>query len=63
MENQKTYLSYRELSILTGLNINTLYSFVRKKQIPHERITSRLVRFNKNEILKWIESKHVSVNC
>lgn len=61
MEIQKAYLSYSELSQLTGLNINTLYSFVRKKQIPHERITSRLVRFNKAKILEWIDSKQVQI--
>lgn len=61
MDNEKKVLSYKDVSEMTGLNINTLYSYVRKQMIPHKRFSTRMVRFEKNEIETWWNEKRVPI--
>ena len=58
MENQSNneYLSYDELSKVLGLPKGTLYSLVSRNQIPHIRISKRLVRFPKAKINEWLKA-------
>ena len=56
-------LTYQEVSALTGVRESTLYSLVCRKQIPHIRLSGRMVRFNYDEVLTWIEAHRVGVSA
>ena len=47
-------LTYAEMEALTGIKRNTLYAMVSKKQIPHVRLSRRIVRFREDEVRRWI---------
>lgn len=53
-------LNYKETSNFLGIKISTLYSLVCRKQIPHHRFSSRLVRFHPKELSQWIEDNKVN---
>ena len=57
---ERRYLGIKELSEYIGIKVNTIYSWVSQKKIPHKKI-GRLVRFDLIEINPWIESKSVDV--
>lgn len=46
-------MNYVETSVLTGAPLGTLYTWVRKRQIPHLRLGPRTVVFERAEILRW----------
>lgn len=54
-------VGYSRTSYETGLPIGTLYSMVSRKQIPHVRLGPRLVRFDLEEIRRWIEKRRVPI--
>lgn len=54
------YLDYREAADLLGLKVATLYSKVSRKEIPHIRLSPRLVRFERSALEAWIASCRVS---
>ena len=54
---KKEYLTYRQVSEMLGLSMNTLYSMVHRKLIPFLRISDRIVRFERGEIEAWLESR------
>lgn len=54
-------LTYAQLGEVIGFPLGTLYSMVKKKQIPHVRLGRRLVRFRRNEIERWLQSRSVPV--
>lgn len=56
---KRTFLSYKEAAQALGVPVGTVHSLVHQQRIPHLRLGKRLVRFDENEILKWIESKRV----
>lgn len=58
-ENKYLWGDYKKCSNWTGIPIGTLYPMVGNQQIPHHRYGLRLVRFNFNEILEWMNSKKV----
>jgi len=60
MMNDDVMLDYADAAALTGIKLNTLYSMVAKKQIPHVRITTRLVRFSRRALLAWLEERTVT---
>ena len=49
-------LTVAEVAKLTGFSEGTLRHWVSQHRIPVVRFSSRCVRFNRNEILKWIEA-------
>lgn len=53
---------YKGTSQLTGLPTGTLYSLVSRGQIPHIRLGPRLVRFDEDEILKWLKKHEIAVS-
>ena len=53
------FLSYDDLSSYLGVPKETLYAWVHHKKIPHIRITGRLIRFRRSEVLQWLDDKHV----
>ena len=52
-------LTYQEAADVMGVKIQTLYTLVRRKQVPHVRLGRRLVRFPRRELEEWIRSRHV----
>jgi excisionase family DNA binding protein len=56
-ENMDQKISYKEASSLLGVPIGTIYAWVCLGKIPHYRLSTRLVRFSKQELLGWFESK------
>lgn len=53
------WLSYDALSEWLGIPKPTLYSKVSRKEIPHHRISRRLVRFRRAEIETWLQAREV----
>ncbi|MBU0984036.1 MAG: helix-turn-helix domain-containing protein [candidate division Zixibacteria bacterium] len=41
-----------------GIKLSTLYAWTHQKAIPHVKL-GNLLRFRKNDILKWLESRSV----
>lgn len=60
-ENLDQKLSYKEASSLLGVPVGTIYAWVCLGKIPHYRLSKRLVRFSKQELTKWFESKRKDV--
>lgn len=52
---------YDFASFITGIKVETLYSLVSKKRIPHFKINRRFIRFRKSDLLQWLESHKVEV--
>ncbi|MBI2377530.1 MAG: helix-turn-helix domain-containing protein [Deltaproteobacteria bacterium] len=48
-----------ELAAMLGVPPATIYSWVRRKQIPHVRLGKSLVLFDRDEIDRWLESRRV----
>jgi excisionase family DNA binding protein len=53
---------YDEAARLLGIPVNTLYTWVHQKRVPHLRLGPRAVKFNRRELQRWIESKRVEIN-
>lgn len=47
--NEK-FLSYKEVCEIFSIKPSTLYALVSRKQIPHHRLSKRLVRFKYDEV-------------
>lgn len=54
-----TLLTYQELRDATGIPLGTLYTWVARRQIPHLRLGKRSVRFERDEIVRWLEERRV----
>jgi excisionase family DNA binding protein len=48
-------LDYMEASFLLSINMGTLRSLVAREQIPFFRVGARMVRFDRGELMAWIE--------
>lgn len=59
---EKRYLTPQELSTYTGLSVFTIYLWIRQRKIPFIKI-SRLVRFDKEKIDKWLKKDEVRSVC
>lgn len=59
-EKRPQYLTYRELAQVLNLPLGTLYHRVSRKEIPHVRLGRRLVRFDVEEIGKWLKAQEVT---
>lgn len=46
---------------VTGLKRGTLYSLVHERRIPHVRLSSRLVRFRRGHLKRWMDARAVGV--
>ena len=57
---ENKFYDLKQLSAHLSISKNTLYYFVKTKQIPVIRI-GKLIRFSKEDIEKWIEEKKVGV--
>ena len=51
----KKILKYREASIVTGLSMKALALMVKEDAIPHIKYSKNRVRFDRDDLIKWIE--------
>ena len=49
-------LTIEEVSRLLSVKVSTIYQWVHMEYIPHVKM-GRLVRFDVDEVLKWIEAR------
>ena len=54
-------LSPQELSAALNISIETVYAWTSQKRIPYIKM-GRLVRFNADEVNKWLERQRVQVS-
>ncbi len=54
-QDQKDFMNVIEVSEYLGLRPPTVYSYVNKRQIPHQKVYGRLY-FHKPEIIEWVLS-------
>ena len=64
MENQRSetprpLLTYQQASVFLGMPVGTLYYYVSMKRIPFIRFSSRIVRFDLQELECWIDRHRV----
>ncbi len=52
-------LSPQELSDVLSISIETVYAWTSQKRIPYIKM-GRLVRFNADEVNKWLEKQRVA---
>lgn len=57
---EKEVLSYREAATFLGINLNTLYVWVARKQVPHIRYTARMVVFERSALKRWRDKGRVA---
>ena len=54
-------LNYREAARLLGIPVGTLRSMVCRRQVPHIRISPRVVVFDVVSLEEWIAQRRVDV--
>lgn len=54
-------INYREASQLIGIPVGTLRSMVCRRQVPHIRISPRVVVFDVAALEEWIALRRVDV--
>jgi excisionase family DNA binding protein len=54
-------LNYREAARLLGIPVGTLRSMVCRRQVPHIRISPRVVVFDAASLEDWIAQRRVDV--
>lgn len=52
----KEVLSVREVANFLGVSMDTVYSMVREKQVPHFRVRRRIL-FDRNVLNEWCRCK------
>ena len=56
----RRYIDIRETADYLGCTVNTLYSWVSQKRVPHVKL-GRLVKFDRVDLDKWIDDNKVKV--
>jgi len=52
-------LTYDQAAELLNVTKQALYAMVKRDQIPYMRMTKRTVRFDKNELLGWLNRHRI----
>ena len=52
-------LTYPEAAEFLGVKIGTVYSLVSQRRIPHVRLSSRLVRFERKSLERFVAERRV----
>lgn len=55
-------LNYAEAAAYIGVKVPTLRSMVCRKQVPHIRLSGKLVRFDVDELDAWLRAHSVPAN-
>ncbi|MCB9026760.1 MAG: helix-turn-helix domain-containing protein [Bdellovibrionaceae bacterium] len=53
-------INYNTAAEFLGIKIGTLYSMVSRKEIPHIRLSPRLVSFSKQVLSDWLSQRHIN---
>lgn len=59
-QSMKMYYSIRELSVILGVDYQTMYKMVSTGEIPSLSLSKKLIRIKKADFELWLESKAVS---
>lgn len=59
METKYGLMTYREAATFLNIKLATLYSKVSRREIPHVRLSGRMVRFNPEALAKWLAERAV----
>ena len=51
--------SYAEAALYLAIPLGTLRSMVSRRQVPHVRLSARIVVFDLDQLDRWIEGKTV----
>ena len=54
-------LTYAQAADFLSVPLGTLYSWVHLRKVPHIRISARLVRFDRAELVAWMDERRVAV--
>ncbi len=57
--SSEKYVGYSEAADIIGCSVGHLYSLVHRKIIPHFRLSSRCVRFDRNELESFMALSRV----
>ena len=58
-EFKEAYLTAKEVAEMVRLSEQTIRRFTVDKEIPYHKI-SRMVRYKKSEIIKWIDERNAA---
>jgi len=53
----KEYMKTKELSIVTGLSLSSIYKLVSSNRIPHYKLNGYQLLFKRDEISRWLEGR------
>jgi excisionase family DNA binding protein len=53
------HMTAKETATLLGVSYQTVLRLARLNQLPHVRLTPKSIRFNREDVLKFVESKTV----
>lgn len=56
---QKITLSVNEVAGLIGVSVNTVYTMVRLKEIPHKKVRGRIL-FHRETIEQWLANDELA---
>lgn len=52
-------ITYEQAARILGIKVNTLYSLVSLRKVPHLRLGPRLVRFSRTALSEWLAAHAV----
>ena len=55
-------LTYSQAASFLNIKPGTLYAMVSQGRIPHVRLSKRMVRFDRSELRRWVESRRVDTS-
>ncbi|MBL6976169.1 MAG: helix-turn-helix domain-containing protein [Deltaproteobacteria bacterium] len=53
------FMGYEETATFLNMKVGTLYAKVCRKEVPHVRLSGRCVRFDLDELQKWIDDHKI----
>lgn len=59
---QMKRINYQDAASYLGIKVATLRSMVSRRQVPHIRLGPQLVRFDIDELEKWLREHSVAAN-
>ena len=60
LRQRKALIGIDEISDRLGVRPKTIYAWIHLRQIPHVKV-GRLVKFDTEDVERWIEARKVSV--
>ena len=56
---QNGLMTYLEAAEFLNMKLATLYSKVSRKEIPHLRLSGRMVRFDPERLAEWLKERAI----